>query len=537
MLMYDLIIRAARIVDGTGRAAFVGDLGIVGERIAALGDHIEGQTRREIDARGWTLAPGFIDAHTHDDLMVLRKAVVPPKVQQGITTLVIGNCGFGMAPMAPAHMAAMQIASAAVLGEDEQPWNWPTLGALLETLRTMALGQNARALLGHNALRVAVMGFETRPANEQEILAQEGLIAEAMQAGAAGMSLGLMYVPGMYTPQDELIRLARVVGRYGGVITSHMRGEGDLLLDSVDEMLTLAERADVAMHISHLKVTGRKNWGSINRALERIANARARGLSITVDMYPYTAGSTTMTQLLPPWALEGGMDAMLQRLREPAVQRQILQDFAHGLAGWENQVGALGWEGIMLASVQQDAHRHLEGLTISEAAAQLGLAPEEAFFHLLLTEQGRVTIIVFSMDERDVDMVIQSPFAMLGSDGLPILSGKPHPRLYGSFPRFLRRYVREQRSLTLEDAIHKITAFPSARFGIAERGTIATGKIADLVLFDPDHVNDRATYAEPHAYPEGILAVLVAGTPVVMRGEVQAERPGHLLAPAGQVVE
>jgi len=537
MLMYDLIIRAAHIVDGTGRAAFVGDLGIVGERIAALGDHIEGQAHREIDARGWTLAPGFIDAHTHDDLMVLRKAVVPPKVQQGITTLVIGNCGFGMAPMVPAHMTAMQTASAAVLGGDEQPWSWPTLGALLETLRTMALGQNARALLGHNALRVAVMGFETRPASEQEMQAQEGLIAEAMQAGAAGMSLGLMYVPGMYTPQDELTRLARVVGRYGGVITSHMRGEGDLLLDSVDEMLTLAERADVAMHISHLKVTGRKNWGSINRALERIANARAHGLSITVDMYPYTAGSTTMTQLLPPWALEGGMDAMLQRLREPAVQRQILQDFAHGLPGWENQVGALGWEGIMLASVQQDAHRHLEGLTIAEAAAQLGLAPGETFFHLLLTEQGRVTIIVFSMDERDVDMVIQSPFAMLGSDGLPILSGKPHPRLYGSFPRFLRRYVREQRSLTLEEAIHKITAFPAERFGIAERGIIAAGEIADLVLFDPDRINDRATYAEPHAYPEGILAVLVAGTPVVMRGEVQAERPGHLLALAGQVIQ
>jgi N-acyl-D-amino-acid deacylase len=535
--MYDLIIRAARVIDGTGGAALTGDLAIAGERIVALGARLEGEARGEIDARGWTLAPGFIDAHTHDDLMVLRRAVVPPKVQQGLTTLVIGNCGFGLAPMHPSHMAAMQTASAAVLGEDEQSWNWPTLGALLETLRPMALGQHVRALLGHNALRVAVMGFETRPANEQELLTQEALIAEAMQAGAAGMSLGLMYVPGMYTPQDELIRLARVVGRYGGVITSHMRDEGDYLLNSVDEMLTLAEQAEVAVHISHLKVTGSQNWGSIHRVMERIADARARGLSITVDMYPYTAGSTTMTQLLPPWALAGGIEAMLQRLREPAAQRQVLQDFARGLPGWQNQVGALGWERIVLASVQQDAHRHLEGLSIAAAAEQPGLTPEEMFFHLLLEEKGRVTIIVFSMDERDVDTVVQSPFAMLGSDGLPILSGRPHPRLYGSFPRFLRRYVRELRSLTLEEAIHKITAFPAARFGIAERGIIAVGNIADLVLFDPERISDRATYTEPQLYPEGILAVLVAGTPVVMQGKLQEERPGHLLAPVGQVVQ
>jgi len=458
-------------------------------------------------------------------------------VHQGITTLVIGNCGFSMAPMVPAHLESMKTASAAVLGEDDQPWNWPTMGALLETLRSMELGQQVRALLGHSALRVAVMGFEPRAATEQELIAQEALIAEAMQAGAAGMSLGLMYVPGMYTPQSELIRLARVVGRYGGVVTAHMRGEGDHLLESLDEMLTLAEQAEVAVHISHLKVTGSKNWGSIHRALERITNARARGLSITADMYPYTAGSTTMTQLLPPWVQEGGMKQMLQRLRDPDVQRQIRQDFANGIPGWENQVGAFGWERISLSSFQQEAHRSLEGLSMTEAAEKLGLAPEEAFFHLMLAEEGRITIIVFSMDERDVDMVIQFPFAMIGSDGLPILTGRPHPRLYGTFPRFIRRYVRELKSLTLEQAIHKVTAFPAARFGIAERGVIAPGKVADLVIFDPDQIGDRATYRDPQVYPDGILAVIVSGKPVVAGGQLQANLPGKLLAPGSQVIE
>ncbi|HEX4715924.1 MAG TPA: hypothetical protein VH164_13450, partial [Ktedonobacteraceae bacterium] len=246
-----------------------------------------------------------------------------------------------------------------------------------------------------------------------------------------------------------------------------MRGEGDHLLDSLDEMLTLAEQAEVAVHISHLKVTGRTNWGSISNALERIENARARGLSITADMYPYTAGSTTMTQLMPPWALEGGMKHMLKRLHDPAVQRQITQDFIDGIPGWENQVGALGWERISLSSVQREEHRVLEGLNMAEVAERLGLSPVEAFFHLMLTEEGQITIIVFSMDERDVDAAIQAPFTMLGSDGLPILSGRPHPRLYGTFPRFIRRYVRELKSLKLEQALSKITMFPAARFGIA----------------------------------------------------------------------
>jgi N-acyl-D-amino-acid deacylase len=534
--MYDLLIRSARVVDGTGKPAFPGDLGLVGERIVALGTHLDGEALHLIEAEGRVVAPGFIDAHTHDDLVVLRHAVALPKVQQGVTSLVIGNCGFGLAPVVPAHAEALKRYSAAVLGEDDQPWNWPTMGALLETLRSMSLGQHVRVLLGHTALRVAVMGFEPRPANEQELLAQEELLAEAMQAGAAGLSLGLMYTPGMYTPIEELARLARVVSRYRGVVTVHMRGEGDYLLSSLDEMLAFAEQADVALHISHLKVTGRKNWGSIQQALEKIANARARGLSLTVDVYPYTAGSTTITQLLPPWLLEGGIEAMLQRLRDPAIQSRVSQDFARGLPGWENQVGAAGWERIVLANLQQEAYRSLEGLNIVEAAAKLGLTSDAAFFHLIQEEKGQITIIIFSMDQHDVDQVVQAPFTMLGSDGLSSGSGRPHPRLYGTFPRYLQRYVRELKSLTLEEAVRKITSFPAARFKLAERGVLALNTCADLVIFDPDRINDRATYTDPRVYPEGIQAVIVSGQPLVLDAQLQPNLPGHLLAPAGQLL-
>lgn len=532
--MYDLLVRGAQVVDGSGQPAFVGDVGVIGERIVAVGASLEGTARRVFDAAHQVVAPGFVDAHTHDDLVVMRQHVAVPKVQQGITTLVIGNCGFSMAPSVPQYGQALQDYAAAVLGTDDESWDWPTVGAFLATLSKQSLGQHVCALLGHTALRVAVMGFESRPASEQELLAQESLLAEAMQSGAAGLSLGLMYVPGMYTPTTELVRLARVVSRYGGVVTSHMRGEGDQMLASLDEMISLAEQAEVAVHISHLKIIGRRNWGSIGRALERIVDARARGLSITVDMYPYTAGSTTITQILPPWLLEGGLAQTLRSLQDASVRQRVCRDFAHGLPGWENQVEMLGWERIVLASMQQESNRALEGLSIAEAATRLALTPEETLFRLLLEEEGRITIVVFSMDEHDVDQVIQSSFAMIGSDGLPLRSGRPHPRLYGTFPRYLRRYVRELKSLQLEEAIHKITAFPAARFGIADHGLIQEGNVADLVIFDPEHIGDRATYDEPQRYPDGIAAVIVAGRSVVLVNQLQPDRPGHLIASSSQ---
>lgn len=530
--MLDVLIRHAQIVDGTGAPAFNGDIGLTGDRIVAIQSQLTAEARHIFDAKGQVVAPGFVDAHTHDDLAILRWSTVPPKVRQGITTLVIGNCGFGLAPMVPEHSQTVKDYSAAVLGKDDQPWDWRTMGAFLDTLRTTRLGQHVRPLLAHNPLRIAVMGIEQRAATEQEILAQEALVAEAMQAGAAGMSLGLMYVPGNYTPTSELIRLARVVGRYGGVVASHMRGEGDTLLTSLNEMLTIAEQAEVAVHISHLKITGRKNWGHIQQALDLLTSARTRGIDVTVDAYPYAAGSTTITQLLPPWVQEGGVANMLARLSDPAIQQRLRQELAHGLPGWENLVDANGWERMYLAAIADEQHAALEGLNLLEAAEALGCSPEDALFRLILDAQGQITIVLFHMDERDVDQVVQASFSMIGSDGLPILSGRPHPRLYGTFPRFIQRYVRELKSLSLEEAIHKTSAFPAQRFALRDRGSIEVGKIADLVVFDPATIKDQASYSNPQVYPAGIAAVIVSGQPVVMDGEIQPHLPGQVIAPS-----
>lgn len=518
--MIDLLIRRARVVDGSGRPAFTADVGIVGQQIVAINAELSVEAVRIIDADGLVLAPGFVDAHTHDDLAVLRWSTVAPKVQQGITTVVIGNCGFGLAPMTPAYTNAMQEYAAAVLGKDDQHWPWPTMGAFLDTLRAIPMGQNVAALLPHGPLRVAVMGFAQRPASEQEIVAQEDLVAEAMQAGAAGMSLGLVYVPGAYTPTSELTRLARVVGRYGGVIATHMRGEGDNCLEAINEMLTMAEEAQVALHISHLKVTGRRNWGSIHRALELLADARARGLDVTVDVYPYNAGSTTITQLLPPWVLEGGTSSMLDRLNDSAQWRRIQLELI------QKQID---WERIYISSVQQAEHKSLEGMHLQQVAEALSLSPVEALLQLVREEKGQVSIIMFSMDERDVDQVVQSSFAMIGSDGLPILSGRPHPRLYGTFPRFIERHVRELHALTLEEAIYKASVLPARRFKLGERGLLAVNKIADLVLFNPETIHDAASYRNPQVYPDGIAAVIVSGQPVVLDKQLQALLPGSVI--------
>jgi N-acyl-D-amino-acid deacylase len=518
--MYDLLVKNARIVDGSGSAAFPGDIGIVGPRIVVSGSQLVEEARQIIDARGQIVAPGFVDTHTHDDLAILRGSIVPMKVQQGVTTVVIGNCGFGLAPVVPTSVEDVKRYSTAVLGEDDQPWPWRTTRMLFETLRALPLGQNVRALVPHNLVRVAVIGFAQREATEQEIREQEALVREAMQAGAAGMSLGLMYIPGIYTPTAELVRLGRVVGQYGGVIASHMRGEDDRLINSLSEMIALAEQANVAMHISHLKITGRKNWGSINQALDLLANARVRGVDVTVDVYPYTAGSTTITQLLPSWVQEGGPVRMVERLREVATRRRILREYPSGYPDWEN---------IRLGSLRQERYQALEGLNLVEAGQALGMSTEEAFFHLIQEEQGQITILLFQMDERDVDQVVRSEFSMIGSDGLPIQFGRPHPRLYGTFPRFLRRYVYEQRSIPLEQAIRKITALSAERFGLTERGMIAEGKIADLVIFDPETIKDTATYSNPRVYPDGIAAVIVGGQPVVLAGKVQAGLPGQLI--------
>lgn len=531
--MYDLLIVNATIVDGTGkRKAFIGDVAVKGQHIVAIAPHLVGEALRTLNAEGQVLAPGFTDTHTHDDVAVVKCGTVEPKVQQGVTTLITGNCGFSMAPCLDQGDAKQLAEQAApVLGRIDRSWNWPTMQAWLDMVKSLPLGQNVRPLLGHSTVRVAAMGLEPRPASKQEIRRMEVHVAEGMEAGAVGLSLGLIY-GGAEATFDELIRLASVVQRYGGLLVPHMKNEGDGLLESIEAMLEIARRTSVALHISHLKATGPANWGKMVRALAMIEEAIEQGLDVTVDTYPYSSVGIIPTSLLPPWALKGGVDGMLNRLRDPETRALIREQLVNGIPDspkWENILQGDRPENIDLAFVPQEELKHLQGHRLTEAAAILGLEIPEAVCYLLEKTRGDLTFVSYCLSQDDADMVIRKRFTMIGSDGLPTDAAKPHPRLYGTFPTYLR--LAEGLGLSLEESIRKVTSLPAGRFGLTDRGIIQEGKVADLLIFDPGTIESRATFTKPRQFPTGISAVIVSGQPVALDGELQQARPGQLLVP------
>lgn len=508
MPVLDLVIRGATVVDGTGAPARQADVGVEAGRISVVGQ-APASARLVLDATGWVLAPGFIDAHTHDDLALLRPGGMHPKVSQGVTSVVVGNCGFSALSPAPCP-EYLQLAEpiwgpapAGFVGEDLRQYR--------QRLEDAGPPVHAAALVGHGTLRACAVGLDNRPATPQELDRMVAFLDQALADGAVGLSLGLQYVPGMFASKEELETLARAVARRGGVVAVHMRGEGAGLQAAVDEMLKLAEASGAAVHLSHLKVTGRTRWGTMDRILERIDQARSRGLDITADVYPYEAGSTAATTLLPPWSMEGGVDALLRRLGDPADRERIVEDLSREREGYENHAVSVGWHGIVLADIQSDDFAPYVGDNFRDIAAARGQQPAEAFLDAIQGSQGRMTVLVFHMDMWDVDAAVRAPFTLIGSDGLPV-PGRTHPRAYGTFPRVLRRYaLTPGGGLSLEEAVAKMTGRTAARFGLAGRGRIAPGCAADLVLLDPKRVEDRASYRHPHEPADGITAVLVDG--------------------------
>jgi N-acyl-D-amino-acid deacylase len=527
--MLDVKIVNARVVDGTGAPWFRGSIGIKNGRIVGIGlaDGIE--ANQEIDAGGRVVCPGFVDVHTHDDLAVLRDPIHAPKLLQGVTSAVLGNCGFGGAPASARTRADLVSYIAPVLGPVPARREWWRFCDYVEDLKRNQASLNVVTQVAHGAVRIAVMGFDARPATPGEISDMSALVEEAMQAGAIGLSLGLLYAPGCYAERGELIALARVAARCGGMLNCHIRAEGDSLLDSLDEVFAIAEAAEAPIHISHLKVIGKRNWGTIQRALDQIEVRRQAGLDITCDIYTYTAGSSTLMSVLPPWVSAGGIDQALARLADPAERDRIRRDMQHNLPGWDNFVAMLGWDRVVVSGVDTEANRNLEGLNFAEIASLRGNDPCESMMDLILEERGRVTMILHQMSEEDVKAVLRSDFAMIGSDGIPIDSGRPHPRHYGTFPRMIAKYVREERLMSLEHAVRKMTSISARRFGLRGRGIIAEGMHADLVIFDDREIRDTATFDSPRQFPEGISHVLVNGR-VAATGSTPSEvRSGTLV--------
>lgn len=529
--LFDILVKNGFIVDGSGNPWFKADVAVEDGHMTKIGTVSPSKADEVIDAGGLMVSPGFIDMHSHSDFYLLVNPRSESKIRQGITTEVIGNCGFSLAPVHPKTVDFIKKEMGVLANEIS--WDWSTFEGYRTKLLKQGISVNVAPLIGHGILRGNVIEYENREPTKEELDEMKALLAESMKAGAFGMSTGLIYTPGSYAKTEELIQLAKVVSKYGGIYSSHIRNEGDRLLEAVQEAIRIGETASVPVEISHMKSAGRNNWGRIKEALGIVEAARDRGVEVTCDFYPYTAGSTGLDACLPPWVHEGGREEMFKRLRDQAVRKKIKDDIEKGVEGWQNLVKTGGWDNIVISYCEKN--KQYEGLSISEIAKKQGTNPFDTSFDLLLEEEGVVNVILHMMWEEDMKVVMKHPLSMVGTDGEgyapygPLARGKPHPRNYGTFPRILGKYVREEKVLTLQDAIRKMTSMPAQKLGLFNRGLIREGFWADIVVFNPLKVTDKATFTNPHQYPEGIEYVIVNGQKVIDKKEHTGKLPGKVL--------
>lgn len=529
---YELIIKNGRIIDGTGNPWYYADIGVVGGKIEAmLPRGNAGKAERVIDASGMVVSPGFIDTHSHDDAYVLLDPQCSQKVLQGVTTTVVGNCGFSLAPMTDGHCSEWKKASALMGGKllDDDFWSLRSFSQYLEKLDTVQLGINVVPFVGHAAIRVAVMGFVNRAPSESETTTMKTMTTEAMQAGAFGLSTGLIYVPANYARTQEVIELAKIAAQFGGLYATHMRSEGDLEMEAIQETLQIARRAGIAAHIAHHKIAGRKNWGKSDVTLQAFADARADGLTITWDQYPYRAGATVLPAALPPHIQAEGPEAYAEKLQDPEIRRKIKQEIeGDENSGWENLIKGAGFENIIVSAAPH--HPEFIGKTITDIAETHSKDPFDVYFDLVVEEQMAAGIVIFMMDDADIERILKDPGTMIGSDGNPSFGNdKPHPRMTGTFPRILGRYARDKGVITLEDAVRKMTSLPAQTFRLHGKGIVRPGMDADLVVFDPQTIIDKSTFEDPLQPPEGIEYVFVNGQVAAEKGQITGATSGKVM--------
>ncbi|MCS7222956.1 MAG: D-aminoacylase [Armatimonadetes bacterium] len=524
--MIDWLIVNGQVIDGTGNPPQIADLAIVGDRIQDIGLFPQAEARQRIDASGKLVIPGFIDVHTHYDVALLHQPHSECAISQGVTTVVVGNCGHSPVPI-PAHLREPLRATLPVI-DDGKPWRWSSFGEYLGDLERSQPAVNVVALVGHCALRASVVGFDDRSPSEEEMKQMETLLEHCIDEGAWGLSTGLVYPPGAYAGTDELVRLCRIVAKKSAIYATHMRNESDQLVSAVVEALHTALRSGVRLQISHHKAARRANWGKVEVTLRLIETA-ALTHPVAFDAYPYTAGSANLSQFLPHWAHEGGPSALLARLSNPDQRQKIRRAL--------EEQRDVAWDEVRIASVASEESRVFEGKSVAAIADEQNLSPEETVLYLIEKEKNAVTMVHFVMDERDVETVMTHPLCMVGSDALtipPPLDSteripKVHPRTYGTFPKFLRWLVKEKKRLGWSDAIAKATSVPARHFAIPDRGTLEKGKFADIVVLDPQTIGDRSTYEDPAQLPSGIDWVFVNGRPVVRSGIRTEERCGKVL--------
>lgn len=497
--MPGFLFHNATIVDGTGSKPFQGDLLTSGDRIAGIGPSLSYPNAVVVDCTGLTLAPGFIDSHTHSDLQVIEGRT--EKLSQGVTTEVVGNCGFSAYPPAQNSADLRSFANGIFCGNDS--WGWPSTEAYLRDIEQSRVA-NVVSLVGHGSLRIAVAGSKQGPLSETEVSSMESLLTEALDAGAAGFSTGLMYAPGSSAPQEELQRLCNITARKGKIYTSHIRSYFDGLVDAVNEQINLARRSGGRLQVSHLQAVGANNWHLQSTAIAAMEQAHSEGVDVEFDCYPYVAGSSVLTQLLLQSALDGGLPALMLRLRTPGERAAIRSELARSIP-WR-------WSDIYISSVGSQANLSAIGKTLEQLAEERGKEPVDVTLELLDEENGDANMLCFNQSADNLRASLQHPFATIISDGFYV-KGRPHPRLHGTFPLLLGNYSRQKGWLSLTEAIHKITAKPARRYSLKDRGVLAPGYFADIVVFRADVVNSPATYDAPEQAPIGIHSVYRNGVP------------------------
>jgi len=531
--MYDVLIRKGRIIDGTGNPWFKADVAVNKGRIAAI-DNLSSDSADVIfDVKDMVVCSGFIDMHSHSDFTLLVNPLAESKIRQGVTTEVVGNCGVSAAPLNDLLKEDI-LKTTPLLEEAKLGLTWATMGQYLNLMEDKGVALNVASLVGNSNVRVSVLGFESRHPIEGELEEMKKVLAQAMKDGAFGMSTGLIYPPSCYADTDELVALAKVVSQFGGVYTSHIRGEGSNLINAVKEAIEIGETANLPVEISHHKASGRANWGKVKQTLQMMEEAREHGIDITCDAYPYIAGSTGLDALLPPTFYEGGVEKLIERLRVPETRTKIKEVMKRtSEEGGPETLGVPEWGRIMISYCK--GHPDLEGKTIEDIAKEKRTDPFEFVFDLLIEEKASVSIVLFIMKEEDMRQVLSHHLSMVGSDSSArapygvLEKGKPHPRTYGTFPRILGRYVREEGILSLGNAIRKMTSLPAQKLRLKARGLIRDGMWADIVVLDPKRISDQATYQEPHQYPNGIEYVFVNGKLVIEHGEHTGALAGHVL--------
>jgi N-acyl-D-amino-acid deacylase len=536
--MADLLIKNGTVIDGSGAPSFKSDIVVKDGMIERIEPSLNVTCKKELDASGKVVCPGFIDIHSHTDATILINPKAESKIRQGITTEIVGNCGMSAAPITSEYLPEVKdhLTVNSDFGKaDDIGKSWMSFGEYVQHLNELPPGINLMPLVGYGTLRSSVMGLKSGPPTQNEMKAMEDLLDRSLEEGAAGLSSGLEYIPDSLCQTDELVQLAKVVKRHDKLYASHIRGESHTLFPAIEEAIRTGETSGCKIEISHLKLGGQFNWGKTDQLFALLENALARGVRLSWDQYPYRAWGTGLVDYIPGWVQQEGHQKLVEYLSSPTTRKKIRQEIEASIKTGNHAYNTASWENLQIAMVRSSKYQFTEGKRVSEIIQELDIDPIDFIFDLLIEEKGSVKTLVFCMDETDIKTIMSHPKTIIGSDGRAVATygelhkGSTHPRYYGAFPRILGKYVRDEKVLSLENAIQKMTSMPAAIIGLENRGTLASNMVADITIFDPETVSDMATFENSHQYSKGIEYVIIGGNIIIDHGVHSDKMVGRVL--------